>query len=418
MTAETAPRAGVLGAAWRELGDGVAPLSNAAGLPLARTTKLILDPLVVRPVQRPHLGRALLDPAAARELRELLLAAGDDLRAAAAWYVLMKRERRARGITAGNAQDLYFQRAYELAHGHGHPSQDDAAVSAAVAGREVDDVHDDGRVTAAGLRDYLTTPSVADAVRRAIDEAWERQVRARAAEHGTGHDTEPGADGRVTALLDRCAADGRAELAAMVAASDGTAAGAALRAPGAARAAGMTELEVPGPPEVGAHASKSALPAPFDRSVLERLFGAISGLEVDGSEGLHDVVTAEARRSGEPWQLSDEADRVVMTAGATAGHLDGGTDAARRLEGRWRREAFVRQALRLPDGSGPADGAREAFLRRLWVRLQGRELRGTPLSSDGVWDLLDGAMRSVVLDRRDRVKAGLARTGATTGGVA
>ncbi|MFC7877012.1 hypothetical protein [Isoptericola sp. NPDC057391] len=404
MTAQTVPRARVLAEAWRELGDGVAPLSNAAGLPLARTTKLVLDPLVVRPVQRAHLGRALLDAPAARDLRELVLAAGDDLRAAAAWFVLMKQERRARGITTGNPQDLYFQRAYELAHRHGYPGQD----AATVAGTEVDDVHDDDRVTAADLKEYLTTPTVADAVRRVIDEAWEQRVPAPAAEPGAG----PGPGERVTALLEVCAVDGRAELAALVAAQDGAAAGARLHTPGAARALGMSEHATPRPPQVGAHASKSALPAPFDRSVLERLFGAIAALQVDGSASLHEVVTTEARRSAAPWQLSEEADRVVMTAGAAAGLLDGGTDAARRLEGRWRREAFVRQALRLPDGSGPADGVREAFLRRLWVRLQGRELRGAPLAADGVWDLLDGAMRSVVLDRRDRLKAGLARTGA------
>lgn len=457
-TAGTAPRAGVLAAAWRELGDGVAPLSNAAGLPLARTTKLVLDPLVVRPAQRPHLGRALLDGTSARELRELVLAAGDDLRATAAWFALMKRERRARGITAGNPQDLYFQRAYELAHRHGHPAQD----AAAVAGKEVDDVHDADRVTAADLRDYLTTPAVADAVRRTIDEAWDHRVPPAAAQgpgtvsarpdgtvgaspggtvgaspDGTGAGAAVAAaavgvvagavadaavvgaagcdGGRVAALLDACVVDGQAELAALVAARDGAAAGAALRAPGAARAAGMSAHDTPRRPEVGTRASKSALPAPFDRSVLERLFGAISALELDGTAGLRDVVTAEARRSAEPWQLADEAHRAVLTAGSVAGLLDGSTDAARRLEARWRREAFVRRALRLPDGSGPADGAREAFLRRLWVRLQGRELRGAPLAADGVWDLLDGAMRSTILDRRDRVKAGLTRAGAGPG---
>lgn len=396
--AETA-RAQVLAEAWRELGDGVGPLSNAAGLPLARTTKLIVDPLVVRPGQDPHLGRALLDEASARELRERILAARADLAATAAWFVLMRSERRARRITAGNPQDLYFQRAYELAHRHGHPGPD----ALALAGKEVDDVHDAGRVTAADLRDYLTLPEVTEAVRRTVDEAWDAA--------GTEAPTRPDA-GRVAALLDACATDGRAELAALVAAEDGSAGGAALRAPGAARAAGLSTRDTVLPPEVGTRASKAALPPPFDRSILERLFGVVASLELGGTAALRDVVAAEARRSARPWQLSHEAGRVVMTAGYAAGGLDGATDAARRLESRWRREAFVRQALRLPDGSGPADGVREAFLRRLWVRLQGRELRGTLPAADGVWDLLDGAMRSVVLDRRDRVKAGLASAGA------
>ncbi|WP_345494733.1 hypothetical protein [Nocardia callitridis] len=46
------PRAMVLDAAWREL-DGVAPLSSATGGPLRRTVKLMLDPLVIRPVAHP-----------------------------------------------------------------------------------------------------------------------------------------------------------------------------------------------------------------------------------------------------------------------------------------------------------------------------------------------------------------------------
>jgi hypothetical protein len=50
------------------------------------------------------------------------------------------------------------------------------------------------------------------------------------------------------------------------------------------------------------------------------------------------------------------------------------------------------------------------------VRLQGRELRGAPLAADAVWDLLDGVMRSTILDRRDRVKAGLAQGGPAQSG--
>jgi len=408
VTAQTAARAQVLAEVWRELGDGVAPLSNALGLPLARTVKLIVDPLVVRPVLHPHLGRALLDADAAAELHDLLLEARDDLVATAAWFVLMKGERRARGITAGNPQDLYFQRAYELALRHGPPGDG----AAPLAAKEVGDVHDDGRVTTADLRAYLTTADVAESLRQAIAAAWAETAAAHEQALARGPDAE-----RVAALLDACATDGRTELADLVAAGDGTAAGVALTAPGTARSAGMTAHETVSPPEVGARASKSDLPAPFDRSILERLFGAVTTLELDGAEELAHVVEAEARRSAEPWQLADEAGRAVLTAGAAAARLDGTTDAARRLEGRWRRESFVRQALRLPDGSGPTDGAREAFLRRLWVRLQGRELRGTPLAAHGVWDLLDGVMRSTILDRRDRVKAGLTQGGLTQAGL-
>lgn len=405
MTAQTTARTRVLAQVWRELGDGVAPLSNAAGLPLARTVKLVLDPLVVRPAQHPHLGRALLDDDAARELRARLLAARDDLVATAAWFVHLKRERRARRITDGHPQDLYFQRAYELAHRHGAPGPD----AAALAGKEVEDVHDAGRVTAADLRAYLTLPDVADEVRRAVDAAWTDADRGAVA---PGPPDEEGTTDRLTRLLDTCATDGRDALDHVVAAGDGTAAGTALRSPGRARAAGLSAHETVRPPEVGTRASKSALPPPFDRSILERLFGTVTALGLDGAGALRDVVTAEAARSARPWQLAAEPDRAVMVAGAAAARLDGTTDAARRLAARWEREAFVRKALRLPDGTGPADGVREAFLRRLWARVHGRELRGRDLPAEAVWDLLDGAMRSVVLDRRDQVKAMLAQGGA------
>ncbi|WP_036320760.1 hypothetical protein [Microbacterium indicum] len=389
---QTTSRAGVIAEAWRELGEGVAALSNAQGLPLARTVKLVLDPLVVRPVQRPHLGQALLGDAAADELRERILGARDDLAATAAWFLLMKAERRARGITAGNPQDLYFQRAYELARRHGVPREG----AASTAGDAVDDVHDDDRVTAADLRAYLTTPAVARAVRDEIDEAWRAPTMT----------TERQPD--VTALLDACATGGDDAFDALVAAGAGAAAGSALRAPGAARGAGMSDRDEIAPPEVGERASKAALPAPFDRSILERLFAAISQLEVGGTAGMRGLVGAEARRSAAPWQLADEAGRVVMTAGAEAGRMGGATDAERRLAGRWQREAFVRRALRAGD-DGPLDGAREAFLRRLWARLQGRELRGAPTDGSEAWDLIDGAMRSTILDRRDRAKAEMGR---------
>ncbi|GGM38152.1 hypothetical protein GCM10010102_37120 [Promicromonospora citrea] len=407
MTAQTTARTRVVAQAWRELGAGVAPLSNAAGLPLARTVKLILDPLVVRPARHPHLGRALLDDAAARELRARLLDARDHLVATAAWFVHLKRERRARGITEGHPQDLYFQRAYELAHRHGAPGPD----AAALAGKEVADVHDAGRVTAADLRAYLTLPDVAADVRRAVDAAWAAADDAPPGSPGREQPTERPTE-RLTRLLDSCATDGRAALDRVVAAGDGAASGAALRSPGRARTAGLSAHETVRPPEVGARASKSALPPPFDRSILERLFGTVAALELDGAAGLRELVTAEAGRSAQPWQLATEPGRAVLAAGAAAARLDGTTDAARRLAARWEREAFVRRALRLPDGTAPTDGVREAFLRRLWARVHGRELRGRDLAADAVWDLLDGAMRSVVLDRRDQVKAALARDGA------
>ena len=48
-------------------------------------------------------------------------------------------------------------------------------------------------------------------------------------------------------------------------------------------------------------------------------------------------------------------------------------------------------------------------MRRLWARLHGRELRAEPIVAQEAWQLIDGAMRSVILDRRSRVKTAIAR---------
>ena len=51
------------------------------------------------------------------------------------------------------------------------------------------------------------------------------------------------------------------------------------------------------------------------------------------------------------------------------------------------------------------------YLRRLWVRLHGRDVRGLPMDTpDELWDLLDGVARSVILDHRTRVKNALSAT--------
>lgn len=380
--------------AWRELGDGVKPLSNAAGLPLARTVKLVLDPLIVRPAQHPHLGHALLTAEQAVELRERIIGATGDLGATAGWFILLKRRRRERGITSGNPQDLYFQKAYELARTEGTAGHNVQRVLDAA----LDEVHHSGRVTAADLREYVTMPAVAERARQQIDDAWESTVT------GETPEPEPFATAVVDELADGVGFEAFDEL---VSAWAGSASGRALVVRGAARDAGMSEREVPVRPEVGETAAKSGLPAPFDRSLLERLFQQVSSLGISGTSAIADLVGSEARRSAQPWQLGEEPCRVVMASAAAA--VGGEGAAAARLDDRWRREAFVRYALRTPGTTDPRGGAREAVLRRLWARLQGRELRRMHVDATEAWDLIDGATRSVILDRRDAAKAQMGR---------
>lgn len=162
----------VLDEVWRRLA-GVEALSGPNGGPLRRTVKLILDPLVIRPVQHPLCAGTILTADGAVLLATRVHAAADVLRATAAWFNLLKQTRRALRITEGNAQDLYFQRCFELATVSGMPNaaRDGAAAEAAL--REIHDLTA-GRTTQA-LKEYLTDPARAREVSELIGTAWRRR---------------------------------------------------------------------------------------------------------------------------------------------------------------------------------------------------------------------------------------------------
>ncbi|SEE60229.1 hypothetical protein [Jiangella alba] len=410
------PREQLLAQAWAGLGTGVAPLSNASGRPLVRTVRLILDPLVLRPAQNPRFAGATVAAADAAELTRLVAAAGPVLTATAAWFVLVKRERRRAGVTDGNPQERYFQRCYELAHRHGHP--DDVAGAAELAAATVAAARTaDGRVTAAAVRAHVTDPAHAAELARRLDAAWTARATPSAP-------AEP--PPQLDEVLATCAtAPGPRAWAALVDGGHGSRDAAHLEPPGAARDHGLTDRASVAPPGLGDAASKRRLPKPFDRSVLERLFaGVATGHPIDGDVAA--LVGAEIGRSAQPWQLAGEPGRVLLALGRAAGPALGDGDAAgwapgdarTRLRSRWRREAYVHRVLRLPPAEAAAvpdelraevRDVRAAYLRRLWVRLHGRELRGQDVDAGQCWDLLDGVLRSVILDQRDRLRTALSR---------
>ncbi|MFE4913754.1 hypothetical protein ACFRCX_19735 [Streptomyces sp. NPDC056652] len=451
------PRAMVLDEVWREL-DGVGPLSGPQGGPLSRTVKLLLDPLVIRPVLHPRCAGPLVTAEGATLLATLLHDSADALRATAAWFTLLKRVRRGMRITEGNPQDLYFQLCFELATTKGPPA---AATGEQTAEEALREAHGSaqGRTTRA-LREYLTDPAHTRALTAALDTAWAARTL----------EPVPGTPAEIRAVLDACptgVADAGAALARLAADHAGTAAGRALwgarpeSAP-PARELGLTRHPLPVRPGLGGgSASTSALGLPFDRTVHERVFTVLqTSSDRAALAPVPELVRREIARSCAPWALTDESLRVAATVGV---HLalglsplggepgaGGGTGAHRAVNSRWRREAYVLQARRLAvdisgisgvsgisgasaasgasgasDASGPGGGpadvaeplariARElrtpwrAYLRRLWVRLHGRDVRGAPMTGvEELWNVLDGVARSVILDHRGRVRHAL-----------
>ncbi|MGV2982713.1 hypothetical protein ACNPNP_03320 [Microbacterium sp. AGC85] len=407
------PRALVISEAWLALGDGVAPLSNGSGRPLARTVKLILEPLIIRPVQNPQLAGFSLAPDAATELAARIASAGDDLLATAEWFLVLKRARRVLRITEGNPQEKYFQRCFELARTQGRPAPATADETASEIVSEI--AHAGGDALMSRIRALLQDADEVGRLEGALEEAWRTRQR-----HAPG----PDAREMLTAVLDDCGGARTPELDELMDARAGSAAAAQLESADVARRLGLTELERPAAPALGATASKRALPRPFDRSVFERLFAALSGgAPLDTAIGADEVVEDEIARTASAWELANEQSRVVMLLGVEASHalepteLLHPTNAHRLLSGRWEREAYVRRALRLPgELSGVPEAVRDdirtvrqGYLRRLWVRLHGRELRDQQTTGAELWDTLDGVLRSVVMDQRQRLKLAIGR---------
>ncbi|MGV9662973.1 hypothetical protein ACWDUL_28510 [Nocardia niigatensis] len=512
----------VLDEVWRRL-DGVEPLSGPHGGPLRRTVKLILDPLVIRPVQHPQCAGSMLTADGAVLLATRIHAAADVLRATAAWFTLLKQTRRGLRITEGNAQDLYFQRCFELATASGVPDPVGDRAAAESALREIHGLAA-GRTTQA-LKEYLSEPARVGELTALIQTAWVRRPLTEVPDHAE----------LLAGLLEVCAATrldgaGDGDLGTVIDAYVGTHTGIRLwlnEIGCTAQEFGLTLYPLPLPPQVGFSASTATLGLPFDRTILERVFTVLqaSGERAD-LPAIPELVAAEVARACAPWALLDESLRLAAAAGAalavdlrplgvtpphrsgpdgdatprrnsphtlaaagllgaaagltggaagllggsagllgsTTGlattaagitgavpgltsaaagltrstapdgipeepaRIGGGGAAARLINSRWQREAYVLQARRMAVRVDAADGPLGAiaadlrvpwrsYLRRLWARLHGRDVREFPVyAADELWDLLDGVARSVILDHRMRVKRALAATAAAEPG--
>ncbi|MFD4856302.1 hypothetical protein [Streptomyces atratus] len=436
-TDESRSRAMVIDHAWRGLGPGLESLSGPGGAPLTRTVKLIVLPLIVRPALRPELAVDFLGPERAARLDALIRESAPRLAATARWFTLLKKARRALGVVAGNPQDLYFQRCFELATEHGAPSVGAEAVARAVV-EEVADAG--GGRTVEALRGHLADTGRCARLDAELAVAWESRPTVPAS--GVAAAVTLAAE-----VLDACVAPGDSPAyALMVDAGHGGVFGRALwthaneiwGAEEPPAHLGLTARRVPSRPEVGRGASTATLPAPLDRTLFERLFVVLqSSARREELPTVPELVEREVGRSCAPLGLYDESLRVVVVLGGrlavgldplgTGEPAPGRTAAHRAVNSRWRREASVLRARRMtvsphpdPDG-GPLEAlARDlrtpwaAYMRRLWVRLHGRDVRDAPLADlASAWAVLDGVARSVMMDHRARVRSALLALSAT-----
>lgn len=416
-------RSAVLAQAWQRI-DGVEVLSSADGGPLTRTIKKIIDPLVIRTAARPRLGRPVLDAVTAAELTELLLADTDRLRATAAWFTHLKRQRRALRITAGNVQDVCFPLAYELATGFGSPGPDAAATAAAA----LRDLHGEGG--SAGV-DQLTA--------YLADPRQEARLTAELRRRWAAETVVPQDIAALQTFVDDLSDAAWRTLADSAA---GHALGLGLRKAGGVRELSEIVREIsrlPAPDLGLQRGDRTAVPPLnrrdetgaelLERSVERRVRATLRRLPVDERPSVEDLVDDELTRVAAGFGLGLPALAACFALGVVLAPalrpLDGAAPAgvpefARRLNAQVAREGYVLHARRALAGATPLTPRPDAellrdlrefakhFLGRLWVRLHGFDVRGDlPADAADVRDLVTGVVRSTSLDLRTKVRRAL-----------
>ncbi|WP_237571501.1 hypothetical protein [Mycolicibacterium lacusdiani] len=418
------PRRAAIDQAWRAIGDGVEVLSSADGGPLRRTVKRILDPLVLRLRSNPHFSAPMLEPDVAAQLIDAIVDNAERLRCAAAWFALLKAERRRLRITTGNAQELYFPVCFELAVTDGHPSQRDSQgefVESVLRG-----LHDDRDRTAIEvLNRYVDDERVIDALGAQLERSW-RDVQPGDAIAG------PFLAGLTTVLGTADDHNGRMARQRVWSALIGDATaynfGARVRVapqgiPWSIVDVGLSSTEPQRPPAVppGSEAAR-----PLDRSVVDRVRATLRrALDRDELPDIPSLCAEEVDRACAPWGLMSEDIQATLVAGieiaVDLAPLSDSTptryDLGRSIQARLRKEAYVMHARRyLVEGEALHPRQRQVvddltcfarpYLSRLWARLHGRDVWQEPCDDvDDVRALLEGVARSVSLDHRQRIKA-------------
>ncbi|WP_235735697.1 hypothetical protein [Nocardioides alcanivorans] len=414
------PRRAVIDRAWRQIGAGVEVLSSRDGGPLSRTVKRILDPLVFRLRANPDFSSPVVSAEVADAMGDELLDHADTLRACAAWFSVLKAQRRALRITAGNAQELYFTVCFELAVTRGAPATDGADVAASVLrdihdGRDrhgievLDDLLDDQQALA--KLDDQVERSWADVQPTNADVAgFFERLRAVHADAST----RPERRARQQAWESLVAEDAPHELGVRVRRTTGV-------VPWTVSDLGLcAEAPQQRPPVV------AAAGRPLDRGVVDRVRATLRrSRDRDDLPVVPMLCAEEADRACAPWGLMAEDLQATLVNGIVVAvqlkpldpRTEPDTPFAATIQAKLRKEAYVLHARRLlADVTAlhprqrqvvdDLDAFARPYLGRLWARLHGRDVWQESCSDvEDVRSLLTGIARSVSLDHRQRIKA-------------
>jgi hypothetical protein len=416
------PRRAVIDRAWRDIGSGVEVLSGDDGGPLRRTVKRIIDPLVLRLRANTQFSAPFVDADTAAAMHDVIVGQGAELRAAAAWFEMLKRERRRLRITAGNAQELYFPVCFELAVTKGAPAQQDDGSAEAV----LLDIHADrDRTGIEVLNQYVADPQVVVGLTDQLGKSWSD---VRAGPEITG----PFLAGLTTVLGP---AEGHSASAArqrvwsaLIADATPYNLGAkahtvAAELPWSIAKIGLSSIE---PQQLPSIVGVPDGDRPLNRSVIDRVRATLRRvMDRDELPDIPPLCSEEVDRSCAPWGLLAEDKQATLVAGIEiAVDLAPLTESAvtryelaGQIQARLRKEAYVLHARRyLADGGAMHPRQQQVvddlaafarpYLSRLWARLHGRDVWQEPCEDvDDVRALLEGVARSVSLDHRQRIKA-------------
>lgn len=416
------PRRAVIDRSWRAIGAGVEVLSGDDGGPLRRTVKRIIDPLVLRLRSNTQFSTAVLAPEVAAAMHDTIVGFGPQLRAAASWFVLLKRERRRQRITTGNAQELYFPVSFELAVTRGAPTAHDEQAAASV----LHDIHRARDRTATEvLNRYVDDPQVVAGMQRQLERSW-RDVQA------SDTITEPFFAGMATVLgpADSHGAQMARQRVWSALTADATphnlgakARNPAVTMPWSIVEVGLCSVAPQKPPTIEAAAGGER---PLDRSVLERVRATLRrAMDRDELPGVPSLCAEEVDRACAPWGLLAEDKQAALVTGIeVASDLRPLAPSAvprhqlsARIQARLSKEAYVLHARRYLADGGPIHPRQRhvvddltvfarPYLGRLWARLHGRDVWQESCEQiEDVRSLLEGVARSVSLDHRQRIKA-------------